>query len=192
VIEIKLRQETNPEWFAIVENDFDAFLQDHAACERKASATGISMVCKFPDRLKLIEPMIHLAREELLHFHQVCRILIKRGLSLISDNKDPYIQSMFQKVRHGRNESLIDRLLVFGVAEARGTERFGIVAQNIQDPELKDFYTKLTAAEERHHQLFIQVAKEFFTDDEINHRLDMFLDHEAKTIRELPLRPTVH
>ena len=191
-IQISLKQETSPEWIIKVKEEFDEFLLDHAACERKASATGISLVCRFPDRLKLIEPMIRLAREELQHFHQVYRIILKRNLKFLKDEKTPYINAMMKLIRHGRDVDLLDRLLIFGIVEARGTDRFGIVANNIEDPELKDFYERLTQAEARHHQLFIDVAKYYFDDDEISNRLEFLIEKEAELIRSLPIRAAVH
>ena len=35
---VQLQSETSPEWIKVVLNDFDAFLVDHASCERKANA----------------------------------------------------------------------------------------------------------------------------------------------------------
>ena len=60
-----LRFSTPKAWLDVVFSDFDAFLIDHAACERKASATGMSFVVRYPDKAPLIEPLIEFAREEL-------------------------------------------------------------------------------------------------------------------------------
>ncbi|MEL7341532.1 MAG: tRNA isopentenyl-2-thiomethyl-A-37 hydroxylase MiaE, partial [Bacteroidota bacterium] len=43
-----------PAWIKAVLEDFDTFLQDHANCERKASAMAMSFVAKYPDRLEII------------------------------------------------------------------------------------------------------------------------------------------
>ena len=191
-ITISLRQKTSPEWIEKVLNDFDDFLLDHAACERKASATGISLVCKFPDRPKLVDPMIRLAREELQHFHQVSKIILKRGLKLSGDERDPYINALTKLIRHGRDEALLDRLLVFGIVEARGTERFGLVAKHLKNHQLRNFYKNLTEAEERHHELFIDVARYYFDEEAISSRLNTLIDHEAQIVRQLPIRAAVH
>ncbi len=42
-----LRVPTPAEWLSVVLDDLDAFLVDHAACERKASATGMMFVVRF-------------------------------------------------------------------------------------------------------------------------------------------------
>ena len=126
---LDLRVATPPAWLDVVLGDFDAFLLDHAACERKASATGMSLVVKYPDRQVLLEPLIEFAREELEHFHRVFRVIAARGLTLQPDYKDEYVNQLLKQVRTtGADAMLVDRLLVAGVVEARGCERLRIVA----------------------------------------------------------------
>ena len=45
-------------WVEKVLEHFDTFLQDHADCERKASAMALSMVAKYPDRNEIIPDLI--------------------------------------------------------------------------------------------------------------------------------------
>ena len=52
-------------WVEKVLEHFDTFLQDHADCERKASAMALSMVAKYPDRNEIIPDLIDTALEEL-------------------------------------------------------------------------------------------------------------------------------
>src|SRR5258706_1950626 len=96
---LDLRYTTPPTWLDAVFADFDAFLLDHAACERKAAATGMSFVVRYPDRHALIEPMIEFSREELEHFQIVYRVIAKRGLTLTDDYKDAYVNGLRAKVR---------------------------------------------------------------------------------------------
>ena len=56
---------TPPGWTAAVLADFDAFLLDHAANERKASSAALALVAHYPDRPELVERCIALAIEEL-------------------------------------------------------------------------------------------------------------------------------
>src|SRR5262245_11424853 len=114
-----LRFATPRVWLDVIFADFDAFLLDHAACERKAAATGMSFVVRYPDRRVLIEPMIEFAKEELEHFHQVYRVIDKRRLVLADDYKDPYVNGLRTQMRTGADALLLDRLLVAGVVEAR-------------------------------------------------------------------------
>lgn len=191
-LEITLQNVSSDKWLDYSLAHFDEFLIDHAACERKASATGIQFVVRYPDKLELAEPMIRLAREELLHFHQVMRLIIRRGMRIHPDQKDPYVNGLLKELRHKHDQNFLDRLLVFGIIEARGTERFGLMGQHHPDPELKDFYEKLSEAEARHHQLFIDLAMKYFEEPRIEQRLAELIEREAQILRDLPLRAAVH
>ncbi len=188
----KLRSATRPAWIDAVLGDFDSFLVDHAACERKASATGMAFVVRYPDRTELLEPMIELAREELEHFHQVYRLIEQRGLRLTADEKDPYVSKLLKLLRTGRDERLLDRLLIAGVVESRGCERFGLVADALEPGELKQFYLDITRSEARHHGLFLRLARVYFADEIITPRLEQVLDREAEIIDALPVRAALH
>lgn len=191
---LKLRAPTNPAWVDAVMSDFDAFLLDHAACERKASATGMSFVVKYPDRTQLLEPMIELAREELEHFHRVYRVIERRGLVLAADTKDDYVNALRLLARSRGEELFLDRLLVAGVVEARGCERLGLVAAALSKSgsELAEMYEDLTRAESRHHGLFFRMARRFFDEATVQSRADELLDREAEIVSALPLRAAVH
>lgn len=179
-------------WVELVLANFDEFLLDHAACERKASATGMSFVVRYPDRQELLEPMIAFAREELEHFHQVYRLIAARGLTLRPDSKDPYVEPMIRWVRGGRDDRLLDRLVMGGVVEARGCERFGLVAEALPAGELKDFYAELTRCEARHVGLFHRLARGCFAREQVDARVAELLALEGEIIAGLPLRPALH
>ncbi|KIG16975.1 tRNA-(ms[2]io[6]A)-hydroxylase [Enhygromyxa salina] len=183
---------TSTAWVELVLANFDEFLLDHAACERKASATGMSFVVRYPDRRLLLEPMIAFAREELEHFHQVYRLIEARGLTLRADTKDPYVEPLIRWVRGGRDERLLDRLVMGGVVEARGCERFGLVAEALPAGELKDFYAELTRCEARHVGLFHRLARQCFGPEQVEARVAELLVLEGELVAGLPLRPALH
>ena len=110
---------TDPQWTATVLNDFDRFLLDHAACERKASATAVSLVCHYPDKPRLVSAMTDLAIEELAHFREVMKHVLARNLRFQRDEKDPYINRLAAHSRRGTAAYLLDRLLI----AALGTNR---------------------------------------------------------------------
>ena len=58
-----LRFATPPAWTEAVMADFDSFLLDHAAAEKKASGRAISMLSHYPDRVELVAAMADLAIE---------------------------------------------------------------------------------------------------------------------------------
>src|SRR6476469_6046803 len=66
--QLPLLVRTDPAWVDVVLADFDAFLLDHACCERKAAALCLSYIARHADKPALVEPLIALAREELAHF----------------------------------------------------------------------------------------------------------------------------
>jgi tRNA-(ms[2]io[6]A)-hydroxylase len=81
---------------------------------------------------------------------------------------------------------------VLGIVEARGCERFGMVAEALDPGPLKSFYTDITRSEARHHGLFVRLAREYFAANVVQTRLDELLEAEATIVEELPLRPAVH
>ncbi|TFH49059.1 MAG: tRNA-(ms[2]io[6]A)-hydroxylase, partial [Lysobacterales bacterium] len=147
---IDLLVATHPDWVQVVLADFDAFIQDHANCERKASALAMSLVVKYPDRTRIVPALIVLAQEELEHFRQVHALMVSRGLALVKDTQDPYVNQLAACMRHGRELRFIDRLLVSSLIECRGAERFRIIADALEDQSLKNFYASLWKAEAKH------------------------------------------
>jgi hypothetical protein len=53
-VTMRLKYITPKQWTEVVLGDLDAFLLDHAACERKASATAMKFVTHYPDRPELV------------------------------------------------------------------------------------------------------------------------------------------
>ena len=188
----QLQYDTPPEWTKHVCANIDAFLIDHAACERKASATAMSFVVRYRDMPKLIKSMIIVAQEELEHFAQVTDLILERGLQLGADEKDPYVNAMLKLARHSPKERLIDRLLIFGVIEGRGCERFQKLSESNIAPKLKHFYANLVRAEARHHAAFLHIVRDLTDEKDWRSRLQFLLEQEAKIVQELPIRAALH
>ena len=153
---------------------------------------AMSMVAHYPDKNRLLEAMIDLALEELNHFKQVVKLVRKRGLLLAPDEKDPYVNQLRGHIRRGKQHYFLDRLLSAAVIEARGAERFALVADHIDNEELKTFYAALAKSEAGHHLLFIELADHYFSVDEVKTRLNDWLAIEKKIIEELPVRARLH
>ena len=190
--ETPLLIETNPSWIQAVLSDFDSFLQDHAAAEKKASGMAISMLSHYPDRILLVTKMTDLAIEELIHYREVLRWIHSRGLITASDTKDPYVLGLRQVIRKETNAYLLDRLLTASVIEARGAERFALIADAIEIPPLKNFYQSLAKSEARHYRLFLDLAEEYFDSSVIELRWKEILEIEAEVVSELPIRAALH
>ncbi len=191
-LEYELRVKTAPEWVAVAKADFNAFLKDHAACERKAAALAMSMVQHYPDKPDLIRGMIDLAMEEMAHFREVMKIMLDRGLQQEDDEKDPYIRQLLRLIRKDGTVYLLDRLLVFSIVEKRGHERFSMMGEALEEPKMKDFYLRLAQAEYRHYTLFVKLAHQYYDSAEVNDRLDQLLTAEAEIVSQLPFRAAVH
>ena len=190
--ETPLLIETNPNWIQAVLSDFDSFLQDHAAAEKKASGMALSMLSHYPDRILLVTKMTDLAIEELIHYREVLRWIHSRGLVTASDTKDPYVLGLRQVIRKETNAYLLDRLLTASVIEARGAERFALIADAIERPPLKNFYKSLAKSEARHYRLFLELAEEYFDSSVIELRWKEILNIEAEVVSKLPIRAALH
>lgn len=190
--QLPLRSTTPQRWVETVQEHFDEFLLDHAACERKASALAMSFVVKYGDRPQLVEPMIALAREELAHFHDVYKLIAKRGLSLSADRKDGYVNQVLAQLRHGRDERLLDRLVASALIEARGCERFFLLGEHLVDEELARFYQALAASEAGHYKVFLQIAKRFFSHEDVDQAVDRLLDVESEAMCKTPVTSALH
>lgn len=188
----ELKYHTPIEWAEIAVSDFDAFLQDHAAAEKKASGMAMSMLSHYPDRKSLVKSMTDLAIEEMIHFKQVLKLLHARGKTLGDDSKDPYINQIRKVFRHGTEVFLLDRLIVAGVIEARGYERFSLISEVLPEGKDKELYNAIAKSEEKHKNLFVELALEYFEKDVVMKRLDEVLDVEAEICKSLPFRAALH
>ena len=180
-------------WLKAVLAEFDEFLIDHAANERKASASAMSLVAHYPDRRELVTRLIELAIEELNHFREVNQILHNRGLALTRDVRDPYVHALRARIRQGKEEYFLDQLLLAGVIEARGATRFGLLAQaEVLEPSLQRFYQALAASEQRHCKLFLSLAHTSFAPSEVSRRHTQWMHIEQEIAHALPPGPRLH
>lgn len=187
-----LKAATPMAWVETVLANFDEFLNDHAANERKASAVAMSMVAHYPDKPELLSEMVDLALEELSHYRQVIKLMLANNQTPAPDEKDPYVNQLLSHLRKGSDEYFLDRLLSAAVIEARGAERFGLIAQHHSDQQMKKFYQALEKSEAGHHQLFLDLGNRFFSAEEVQQRWQEWLEIEATTMLAQPIRPRLH
>lgn len=189
-----LKSETSPKWTAHILSNLDQFLLDHAACERKASASAMSFIVRYPDHHELVETMIVVAQEELDHFYQLTKLIHKRGLQHCPDQKDEYVNALIRFTRSKGKERLLDRLLMFSIIEGRGCERFSLLADALekQGSPLAVLYQELVRSEARHHAVGVHLARQIFPEEEWRTRLDFLLTEEAKIVDELPITAALH
>ncbi|MEH6550411.1 MAG: tRNA-(ms[2]io[6]A)-hydroxylase [Pseudomonadales bacterium] len=187
-----LRFATPADWLEAVLTDFDTFLCDHASAEKKASQMAITMISHYPDRTELVNVMSDLAVEELSHFREVIKWIHERGSQLASDRKDAYVIALRKAIRNGTDEYFMDRLLVAGIIEARGAERFGIVAEGLPAGRMQEFYQAITNSEKRHYHSFVDLTYLYLDKTAVDQRMHELLDIEAEICSKLPFQAALH
>ncbi len=183
---------TPAQWLETVLADFDTFLYDHASAEKKASGMAITMISHYPDKTELVDVMSAIAVEELNHFREVIKHIHQRGKILQGDEKDEYVGQLRKSFRKGSEFYMMDRLIIAGIIEARGAERFGLIAHGLPAGELKDFYSAIAESEERHYTTFLDLANLYLDKAEVSARTEELLNIEAEICAALPFRAALH
>lgn len=191
-MDYSLKEKTSRAWLDAVMADFDGFLLDHASCEKKASGMAISMISHYPDKAELVKEMLNLAIEEMSHFRDVVKIILDKNLEPAADSKDEYVNRLLKAMDKGKEAYMMDRLLISSIVEARGAERFGMIAAELPDGKLQKFYQAITDSESRHYLMFLSMAELYFKEEAITPRLNELLEIEAEIIRTLPYRAALH
>lgn len=190
---IELAYETSQEWIDAALANFDAFLIDHADNERKVSNMALSFIAKAPEKTEMISELIDVAIEELVHFKQVFKIMNKRDIHFPKVMaKDEYINKFIKTNRSGWKERFMDRLIMASIVETRGAERFRLIGENHPEQEIQSFYTMLFKSEERHGNIFIDIALLYYEKEDVMKRLDEMVLIEAEICKSLPITGLVH
>ena len=178
---------TDPRWVDIAAMHIGDILIDHAYCEQKAATSGISLIVHYPEKEKLVEVLTPLVAEEWSHFERVLVELKKRGIPLGRQRKDKYVGELLQLVRGGGNgdNSLLDKLLVSALIEARSCERFKLLSESLTDEGLVKFYHELMISEAGHYHTFIKLAEEYIPKDVVRARWKELLHLEAEILKTL-------
>ncbi|MGY3028735.1 tRNA isopentenyl-2-thiomethyl-A-37 hydroxylase MiaE [Thermostichus sp. MS-CIW-30] len=192
MLALELASRTSEDWIEQATRHIDLVLLDHANCEKKAAGNALSLLFRYPANGRLVETLSPLAREELQHFERVHRHLQRLGIPIKPLSAAPYAGRLNQHLRRSEPEHLLDTLLVAAIIEARSHERLGLLGIHAPDPELRQFYLWLAAAEERHWQLYLDLALDQFPADQVQERLDTLLQVEAEILSTLHPEPRVH
>ena len=185
-----LKLPTDPRWVNLAEMDLAEILTDHAYCEQKAATTCISLIQGYPDKVEMVKQLAPIVTEEWGHFRLVLLELERRNLKLGYQRKDEYVNALmkFEKKGGGREDRLLERLLICALIEARSCERFRLLSMNLKEDDLKEFYHKFMVSEAGHYRLFIDLAKAYFPEDRVKERWQEYLEHESEIIENLELR----
>ena len=175
-----LSGETPKAWIDAALKQQDVLLIDHANCEKKAAAAALHLLHRYTDRDALLHKMSRLAREELLHFDKVVKLLKQRSIAYRVLTPARYASELRMHVRSQEPYRLVDLLIIGALIEARSCERFHALAPHL-DAELKKFYQSLYDAEKRHFQDYLLLAK-MYSKEAIDERVDFFVKVEAQLI----------
>jgi tRNA-(ms[2]io[6]A)-hydroxylase len=185
---------TPREWAPVAVADISTTLLDHAWCEKKAAATCMSFISRYPGDAPLVRDMIALATEEWEHFELVYGVLERRGIPFEREERDPYVNALTAITRGPEPHQKLDRLIVSAFIEARSCERFALLAEALPEREdaLRRMYIDLFEADARHYGVFIRLAHERYPRDAVRDRVREYSVHEAEVIRSRPLEPRMH
>lgn len=185
---------TDPRWANIAESNLEEILTDHAWCEQKAATNAITLIAQNSEHLDLVEELSAIVLEEMEHFRQVVAIIKKRGFKLGRERKDDYVGQLvkFSKRDGSRNTAFIDRLLFAAMIEARSCERFRVLSQNIKDKELAAFYHELMISEAGHYTTFLNFARKYSIDVDVETRWKEWLSFEGELIQSYGNKEAIH
>lgn len=181
---------TDPRWVNIAEMNIREILVDHAWCEQKAASTCVSLIVQYPDHEKLVDMLMPIVTEEWSHFERVVNELKKRGFTLGPNRKDEYVDRVKNMLKKGggRDEQLVEKLLMSALIEARSCERFRLLSLEISDEGLSQFYHELMVSEAGHYKNFLSLAKEYMDASKVMERWREILAGESEIVRSLEVR----
>ena len=178
---------TDPRWVNLAEMSLEEILTDHAFCEQKAASTCISLIQKYSDYDLLVEKISPIVSEEWSHFRVVLKELKKRNLRLGKQRKDEYVNALIQFVSNSK-DTLLDKLLVCAMIEARSCERFRLLSKYISEEPLREFYHQFMVSEAGHYKVFLELAACYFGEEKTRLRWVECLNFEADILKNIAPR----
>lgn len=185
-----LKLPTDPRWVDLASISLEEVLTDHAFCEQKAATACISLIQRYPEKDRLVQELAPIVTEEWGHFRQVLAEMKKRGYSLGRQRKDEYVNALLERQQKGgsADAQLLDKLLICALIEARSCERFRLLSEGLADDYLQEFYRKFMISEAGHYRLFIDLANEYFPEEQVKARWQEWLKMEAGILKEMKPR----
>ena len=169
-----LEVRTPEAWISHALGDLATLLIDHANCEYKAAATGMSLITRYRNKPRLQRLMARLVREEMLHYEQVLVLMDQMGVDYRPLTASRYAKTLRDAVRSDEDGRLVDMLIVGAIVEARSCERFAALWPRLPT-RLGKFYKSLLRSEGRHYQDYLSLAYNFADKSDVEQRLIHFL-----------------
>ena len=187
---------TPASWADAQRGHCDELLIEQAHLEKKAAAGAVAFLFRVPLDARLHRQLSALAREELVHFERTLRLLGQRGVAFSALTSSGYAEKLKKAIRRDVPWRLVDELLVAAIIERRSHERMTLLASALVDqaPEVSSFYSDLCPAEERHEELYVELATLASGADAagVGARHQQLLAHEAEVLRALPFSARLH
>lgn len=185
-----LRLPTDPRWVDLASISLKEILTDHAFCEQKAATQCISLILRYPDKKELVDALAPVVTEEWGHFRMVWAEMKKRGFELGKQRKDDYVNMLLKQEPGGISpeEKLLHNLMICALIEARSCERFRLLSEHLGEEELRRFYYKFMVSEAGHYRMFIDLATEYYPEEQVKQCWNFWLECEAKVLKELTPR----
>ena len=189
---LKLKSETSPLWVRNAVEHLDAVVLDHIHCEKKAAATALGMINRYPGHDFLVTKLVHYAQEELDHFRLLHVHAASRGWKLAHDIADEYVNQLLACARKQEPQRLLDALICAALIEARSCERFDLLVKALPDCEERQIYQELLPMEAAHYTLFLDIARTYFPREEVQTRFDEIASQESVINARQPGIPRMH
>ncbi len=194
---LPLHSRTPLTWAREVLSDPIALLIDHAFLEKKAANNAMDLLARWPADFfpGWVITMSNIARDEGAHLARVTQLLVRRGGQLDRGHSNPYAKALRLMVRKGGTNEILDRLFNSALIEARSCERFGLLANSLEDsddPELAALYTLLFTSELGHYQSFLKLARQIAPPEIVEARWQEMLSHEAEILAQQDPGPRMH
>lgn len=185
-----LKMPTDPRWVDLASISLEEILTDHAFCEQKAATQCISLIQRYPDKVELVNALSPIVTEEWGHFRMVWAEMKKRGFELGRQRKDDYVNLLLQREPKGipAEDKLLHKLMICALIEARSCERFRLLSENLEEEELRKFYYKFMVSEAGHYRLFIDLAEQYYTVEQVRSAWQQWLKIEEQVLALLSPR----
>lgn len=164
-----------------VSANWATFLQEHADYERKFSAYTLSIIGKYPDKLYAIAPLVQMAVGSLGIFNDLYTLMEAHAVQLIPESpQNLYLKQINWLCRPGREDRLLDKLLLGAIAETRSATRFKQVGADIESPQLMAFYNTCARLKQDYADRYMELAYQTAADDVVNARMEELKAEEEK------------
>lgn len=190
---------TPTSWAVSVLKEPLILLNDHAHLERKASQNALALLHQWPEGKSSeswTKELTEISRDESQHLALVIKILNSRDGELSRSHTSTYALALKKLIRVGTYPGeLVDKLLVSSLIEARSCERFLLLSQSpslSSDVELKKLYHGLWSSEHDHYLVFLSLAYEIASKNEVDTRWQELLIKEGEIIQNQKADCTMH